>query len=75
MTAEGSIAYHVKEVVNVLKRLSDSKRRANALKAVDILLTYDDDPNDIKEARLKIVKDILASEYVPKAQSPSKHTI
>ena len=66
---------YIKDALSTLKRISDSKRRANALKAIDILLAHDDGPNDVKEARIKMVKDILASEYTPKDKSPSKHSI
>ena len=63
----------IKEALTHLKRISDSKRRANALKAVDTILTFS---SEERTDLLKIADDILHKEYLAYTdKSPEKHSV
>lgn len=55
----------IKDALTTLKRLSDSKRRANALAGYDILIKYHEKRNnydDIEDC-IQQVNEIIYSEY------------
>lgn len=55
----------IKDALTTLKRLSDSKRRANALKGYDILIRYHEthgDEHDIADC-IEQVNSIIYAEY------------
>lgn len=64
----------IKEALIHLKRLSDSKRRANALNAVGILLKHGKENK--RSEYVKIAEDILDKEYSNyTSNSPAKHSV
>ena len=65
----------IKEALTHLKRLSDSKRRANALKAADILISHG--AKSRRDEYIIIVNEILEKEYTNYTYkaSPPKQSI